>query len=266
MFDKELTFAKQVAYEAGEIMKKYWRTAPDQNAKADATIVTIADEEVNQMVIERVKEAFPDHAIIGEEASHGEVDKHAWVCDPIDGTQLFISEIPFCVFSLAYVYDGEPKVGVVYDPFEDRLYYGQIGGGSFVNGKSLRVKTEMKPRETMGFDWWPSAKFDTLSVVKKLSRERNAYFISPGSATHTAILVAEGAMVASIFPGTMPGNHDIAAAKVIVEEAGGKVTDMFGRAQRYDQPINGAIVSNGVVHEAIVSAVNSVEEVDGNEV
>lgn len=254
-----LSFAKDLAYEAGDIMRKHWRSAPDQKAKSDATLVTIADEQINQLVIDRVRSVYPGHAVIAEEASHGSVEKSAWVCDPIDGTQLFVSEIPFCVFSLAFVYDGDPKVGVVYDPFEDRLYYGVVGKGSFVNGKSLKVKTEMKPRETMGFDWWPTAEFDTLEVVKRLSKERNAYFISPGSATHTAILVAEGNMVASIFPGKTPGNHDIAAAKVIVEEAGGKVTDMFGNPQRYDCPINGAIISNGELHSAIVQTVKEIE-------
>ena len=73
-----------------------------------------------------------------------------------------------------------------------------------------------------------------------------------GSTTHASVLVAQGDLVANIFPGTKGKNVDIATAKVIVEEAGGKVTDLFGNDQRYDRDIQGAILSNGVVHDEIV--------------
>ena len=91
-----------------------------------------------------------------------------------------------------------------------------------------------------------------MTPLSKLSAETNTYMVSPGSTTHMAAMVAQGDFVASIFPGTKGKNVDIAAAKVIVEEAGGKVTDLFGEEQRYDRDIRGAIVSNGVVHDELV--------------
>ena len=89
-------------------------------------------------------------------------------------------------------------------------------------------------------------------VLRALDRQN--YFVSLGSAVHACMCVASGDFAFSIFPGTTGKNYDIAAAKVIVGEAGGRVTDLFGHEQRYDQDINGAIISNGRVHGELVEA------------
>ena len=80
-----LTFAKGLALEAGEAMRQYFGTKPGAHLKADNTIVTVADEEINQLVIDRVRAAYPDHDIDGEEASDRRGSDYVWVCDPIDG-------------------------------------------------------------------------------------------------------------------------------------------------------------------------------------
>ena len=98
-----LDFAKSVAYEAGEIIRKYFVKNPDSEFKKDDSIVTVADKEINDLVIERVKENFPGHAVNGEEASYQQDTKHVWVCDPIDGTNPFAMTVAVSVFSLAYV-------------------------------------------------------------------------------------------------------------------------------------------------------------------
>ena len=112
----------------------------------------------------------------------------------------------------------------------------------------------------MNIDWWPSAQWDVMQVVHDLAYEKDVYVTTVGSTTHAAALVARGEFIASVFVGTKGKNVDIAAAKVIVEEAGGKVTDLFGQEQRYDRDICGALVSNGVVHEDIVKAMRKLIE------
>ncbi len=254
MYDEHLVFAKSVALEAGEVMLKYFGTVMDNEQKEDDTIVTVADKEINTMVINRVNEIYSDHAVIGEEESRHKDTKHAWVCDPIDGTNPFAMSLAVSVFSLAYVYDGEPLVGVIYDPFAKRLFWACKGGGAYVNDEPLSVSTDnFIPGARVNFDWWAKAEFDILPKLTQLSKDTGVYLLSPGSTTHMAALVAQGDFVASIFCGTKGKCMDIAAAKVIVEEAGGKVTDMYGHDQRYDGDINGAIVSNGVVHEQLVN-------------
>src|SRR5882757_6693524 len=156
--DRYLQFAKQLAYDAGAIMKKYFGKQPAHEYKEDETIVTIADKEVNSLVIDRVKEAYPDHAVDGEEESFTNDTEYVWVCDPIDGTNPFAMELPVSVFSLALVIDGQPVVGVIYDPFCDKLYSAAIGNGAFVGDKPLSVsKQSLGPKTRMNFDWWPEA-------------------------------------------------------------------------------------------------------------
>ena len=254
-----LDFAKALARDAGEIMRKYFGKQPDSHLKADNTIVTIADEEINQLVIDRVRATYPEHDIDGEEASDRRGSDYLWVCDPIDGTATFAMELPVSVFSLALVIDGSPEIGVVYAPFSDHLYWAVRGQGSFMDGKQIHVSDKVFGQMAeMNVDWWPSAEWDVMKAIHRLAYDKGAYVTAPGSTTHAAMLVARGAFVASVFAGSRGKNVDIAAAKVIVEEAGGKVTDLFGEDQRYDGDISGAVVSNGVVHDDIIQALREV--------
>jgi fructose-1,6-bisphosphatase/inositol monophosphatase family enzyme len=253
-----LDFAKRLAHQAGDIMMKYFGKNPESELKADDTIVTIADKEINAMVIREVRDHYPAHSVDGEEESNNNDSKYVWVCDPIDGTNPFAMELPVSVFSLALVVDGESVLGVIYDPFRDKLYFAVKEAGAYVNDLPLRVANGgFDVTSRMNFDWWPSAEYDILPSLIQLSRDKGVYLLSPGSTTHMAALVAEGQFVASVFAGSKGKNVDIAAAKVIVEEAGGKVTDLFGNEQRYDGDVKGAIISNGVVHDDIVKYLSS---------
>lgn len=251
-----LTFAKGLALEAGEVMRQYFGTKPGAHLKADNTIVTIADEEINQLVIDRVKAIYPGHDVNGEEASSLSGARYVWACDPIDGTVPFAMELPISVFSLALVVDGRPEIGVVFAPFSEHLYYAVRGGGAFMNDQPIQVNEKVLERgAVMNVDWWRDAGWDVMQAAHDLSCETGVDISSPGSATHAAMLVARGEYVASLFPGVKGKNVDIAAAKVIVEEAGGKVTDIFGDEQRYDRDIRGAVASNGIVHDEIIKRI-----------
>ena len=120
-YEEYLNFAKEIAYEAGTIMKKYFLEDNGANYKYDQTIVTKADIEINHILVERVKEKYPTHSVDGEEEQFGR-SEYVWVCDPVDGTAMYARHIPVAVFSLALVIDGVSKVGVVYDVFTNNLY------------------------------------------------------------------------------------------------------------------------------------------------
>jgi fructose-1,6-bisphosphatase/inositol monophosphatase family enzyme len=251
--EEYLNFAQELARVAGTVMRKYYGKRPDERLKSDNTIVTIADEEINQMVIDRVAERYPEHAVHGEESSSENNSDYVWVCDPIDGTNPFSMEVPVSVFSLALVVDGTPQVGVIYAPFSEHMYTASKGGGSYLNNEPIHVReTGFDVKARMNVDWWVDAKYDVMTPMHRLAYDKNVYILCPGSTTHAGALVARGEFVASIFPGTKGKNVDIAAAKVIVEEAGGKVTDFFGNEQRYDEDLNGAVLSNGIVHDEII--------------
>lgn len=256
MKDEYLIFSKEIAYEAGKIMKKYFSEDNGANYKYDQTIVTKADIEINSLLIKKVKEKFPTHSVDGEEEQFGK-SNYVWVCDPVDGTAMYARHIPVAVFSLALVIDGVPTVGVVYDPFTDNLYSAVKGFGAFKNGIKISVNNieldDMKSVSNM--DMWPEAEYNLYDVIKELGKK--TYFVGVGSVIRACMCVANGEFNLAIFPGTKHKNCDIAAAKVIVEEAGGKVTDLFGNEQRYDCSINGAVISNSVVHSEVIDAIKN---------
>jgi len=257
MEQEYLEFAKEIAYEAGKIMLKYFKGDNGANYKFDQTIVTKADTEINTYLVEKVKEKFPTHSVDGEEEQFGKSD-YVWVCDPVDGTAMYARHIPVAVFSLALVIDGKPEVGVVYDVFTDNLYSAIKGQGAYKNGEKICVNDiELDDmRSVSNFDMWPEAEYNIYDAIKEIGKK--TYFVGIGSVIRACMCVANGDFNLAIFPGTKHKNCDIAAVKVIVEEAGGKVTDLFGNEQRYDRDINGAVVSNGIVHDEVIEILKKI--------
>lgn len=249
-----LDFAKEIANEAGKIMKYYFSKKDISSYKGDKTIVTLADKEINSYLIKRVKEQFPTHSVDGEEEQFGE-SKYVWVCDPIDGTAMYARHIPVSVFSLALVIDGVSTIGVIYDPFNDNMYTAIKGRGAYQNNEKISVNdyTLEDMKSVAHFDSWPEAEYNISNVMQELGRK--TYFISLGSIIRACTCIASGHFILAIFPGTTHKNCDIASVKIIVEEAGGKVTDLFGNEQRYDESINGAVISNGKVHNEVIETI-----------
>ena len=102
---------------------------------------------------------------------------------------------------------------------------------------------------------WPSAEYNLFPIIQELGKK--TYLIGLGSIIRACSCVASGEFTFAIFPGTTHKNCDIAAVKVIVEEAGGKVTNLFGEEQRYDESINGAVISNSKVHNEIINIIKN---------
>lgn len=255
--EEYLEFAKEIAIQAGKIMLKYFTEDNGASYKFDKTIITKADTDINHYLIEQVKQKYPSHFVDGEEEQKIGEGEFVWVCDPIDGTAMYARHIPVAVFSLALVINGEPQVGVVYDPFTFSIYTAIKGKGAFNNGVKMQVNdTELKDMKSVSnMDIWPEEEFGIIDAVKELGKK--TYFVSIGSVAKACMCVANGEFNLAIFPGTKHKNCDIAAAKLIVEEAGGKVTDLFGNEQRYDTDINGAVISNGKVHEEVINVLKS---------
>jgi fructose-1,6-bisphosphatase/inositol monophosphatase family enzyme len=250
----ELDFAKSLAAEAGAIMREHFRTGVPYRDKGDGTPVTLADEAINDLVLERVAAQYPGDGVIGEERSRSAADSsgRVWVCDPIDGTLPFTLGVPTNLFSLALVEDGVPTVGVLYDPYLDRMYEAALGQGASVNGVPLRVSETPLGEAILAL---PGAQFgltDNAALASDVIA-RGMRIFSVSSVTYDGALVAAGQIAACVFPATSV--WDIAALKVLVEEAGGLVTDIDGNSQRYDQPIRGALMSNKRAHDDLVELV-----------
>lgn len=257
----ELKIAKQLAKDAGSVMLKYFNSASaDPTVKSDRTLVTKADTEINAHIIDVLKKETPGHSIWGEEQSEI-IDgaKFTWVCDPVDGTMPFAKGLPISTFSLALVNeDGEGVLGVAYDPFQDRLFEAIKGQGALLNGKSIHVsqKTELSGAFVDEELWLNEQEDVTFDDPRGVLSARGASVTTMCSAVMTGCLVAKGNYEAMVFGQGKP--EDIAALAVIVTEAGGKVTDLFGNEQRYDTNIRGAIVSNGAVHDELLEIIRKI--------
>jgi len=244
-------FAIKLAKQAGKIIKDNFTSNMKKEWKSDNTPVTETDLKINQLVIDAVKKHFPTHSIIAEEGSY-KVDnsEYSWVCDPVDGTIPFSHGIPTCAFSLALVKNGAPILGVIYDPFIDRLFFAEKGKGAFLNNKKIHVST------TSDFDksliGLTAGKKDSLEIFEKLT-DLKARVVGHWSIVYPGMLVATGDLIATI--GRKLSVWDVAALKIIVEEAGGKVTSLLGEEQRYDGEIKGCLITNGEVHNKIVETI-----------
>ena len=251
-----LEFAIHVAHYAGKIMKEYFDSEEkDIEYKEDRTPVTMIDKNINKYLINQVKSFYPSHSVDGEEEEYIVDSDYVWVCDPIDGTSMYTREIPVSVFSLALVYKGQPIVGVVYDPFLDKMYSAIKDNGAFCNGNKIYVSDKDYGDMGASVDYcmWNKAKYDTLKIVADIRGDVKTCQV--GSVAHACMLVASGKLIGELFPGTSHGHCDIAASKLIVEEAGGKVTSFKGEEQRYDKDIDGALITNGKSHEKLLSKI-----------
>lgn len=250
-----LEFAKTIASYAGEVMIASYQKVVDLTYKEDQTPVTEVDKKINHYLIEKVKEKYPEHSVLGEEESFSQNSDYVWVCDPLDGTSMYIHHLPVFVFSLALVCQGKPVVGVIYNPILDKMYTAIEDEGAYCNGNRLHVND--KQLGDLGYktnvEIFHNKIIDEVSLIGELKPVSK--IASIGSVAMASMAVAEGYFSCNIFPGTEHGNCDIAASYLIVKEAGGKVTDLDGNEQRYDQDIKGAIISNGVSHEDILEKV-----------
>lgn len=260
-YQSELTIAKALASEAGKIMLEYFNSATaNPTLKSDRTIVTKADADINDLVIKVLQERTPTYSVWGEEQSailNG--SEFTWVCDPVDGTQPFAKVIPISTFSLALVdKEGRSVVGVVYDPFQDRLYEAVAGNGAFLNGKKITVSAtiDLKGAYIDEELWINNEEHVTFIDPKEALNKAGSKVTTLCSACITGCFVAQGSYDALLFGQGKP--EDIAALSVIVTEAGGKVTDLFGNQQRYDTNIKGAIVSNGLIHDELVEKLKNI--------
>lgn len=181
--------------------------------KADASLVTRADREVELLIRNRLKSQYPSFSFLGEEfGRHGDDDAPLWAVDPIDGTTNLVFGIPFWGVSIGLIIKGEPAAGVFYMPRTEDMFHAVKGKGGFWNGKRLQVqdRSEFHPEDPIGFT---SSALKNLPVGRLVGRLRCLGSIA-GDIAHTAT----GALTGLI--GFTEGAYDMAAALCVAYEAG----------------------------------------------
>lgn len=247
----QVAFLQDIATKAGELLLTYFQAAGQPtDVKADNSPVTAADFAVNRMVIEEVKKHYPDYGVLGEEESSLEGRSKLFVVDPLDGTRMFAMGSPLFCFAAAVVEAGVPVAGIITNPLANRTLVAETGKGAYLveTGQTVRVNEQRSLEGALvNAGWDKKWGFMVEELYQRGARTLQLYSIA-----EVASLIATGGLAGEVY--LHPYAHDVAAAKVIVEEAGGKVTDIFGANQSYDQPVRGAILSNGYIHDELLDA------------
>ncbi len=240
-----------MAREAGGLLMDYFRRRVKIEYKGDVDLVTVADRKSEALILERIRAQFPAHDVMGEEGARIEIGgEYKWYVDPLDGTTNFAHGFPvFCV-SLAVERRGQRIAGVIYDPTRDEMFSAELGSGARLNGTAIHVSTTAKLGECLIATGFPS---------HKRHKNPNIYFYHQltlrthgvrraGSAALDLCNVASGR-----FDGFWEFNlnpWDTAAGVLIVQEAGGKVTDFSGG--EFQIASRETLASNGLVHDALL--------------
>jgi len=240
-----------IAREAGTLLMGYFRQRVKIEYKGEADLVTVADRKSEACILERIRRQFPTHDVLGEEGARIESGSdYKWYVDPLDGTTNFAHGYPvFCV-SLAVEYRGQRVAGVIYDPTRDELFSAEKGSGAQLNGEPIHVSSTAKLVECLVATGFPS---------HKRHKSPNIYFYHQLTLrTHGVRRAGSAALdlcnvAAGRFDGFWELNlnpWDTAAGVLIVEEAGGRVTDFSGGP--FQIASRETLASNGLVHDALI--------------
>lgn len=223
-----LSVASQAALEATLFLKQAFnQDIQDLRVKARDDLSSLADKEAERMIVAQLSKHFPDHNILGEES--GLVDKGSdftWVIDPLDGTTNFIQRIPYFGCSIGLAQHGVPILGVITYPLAGQVILAEQGQGAWLEGRLVRVVERKLEESLVTFDLQAGEKVKGLDVIKKIAPQARGvrWF---GAAVITMMELAMGRNQAYIHPSLK--DWDACAGAIIIQEAGGVVTNLEGQ-------------------------------------
>lgn len=250
-----LNFAIETARDAGQLLLEKFGRITTVTKKGDINLVTEADLASEALIIERIKSHQPRHSILAEEAGEavtiGGDNTWKWIIDPLDGTTNYAHGYPCFAVTIALEHDGEVVLGVTYDPTRNELFAAEKGQGATLNGKPIRVSATEELGNSLictGFPYDFKRKDDfARHLTQFLLNSRGVR--RDGSAAIDLAYVACGRFDGFWEEGLKP--WDLAAGRLLIEEAGGWVTNYDGSAfSIYSPPV---VASNGKIHNEMLA-------------
>ena len=246
--------------QGGAILLDYHRNLQSLQvqSKGHSDYVTEADLTVQEALVRLIRQHHPEHDILAEEEKEApRRNATRWIIDPLDGTTNFIHGFPVFAISIAVEHDGCMHLGAVYDPSRDELFLAEKGRGATLNGQPLRVSTRNEPSQALiatGFPWREKALL--ASYLKVFSRifTQVSDLRRTGSAALDLAYVASSRCDGFWEVGLKP--WDIAAGHLLVQEAGGRVTDFTGGEKHIW--IGDVIAGNPAMHELLLGVIQDV--------
>jgi histidinol-phosphatase len=240
---------------AETIILEHYKGNLDVSTKDDNTPVTIADKQAEEIIKKTILASFPDHTFFGEEGEKVDLRDHkgfTWIIDPIDGTKSYIRGIPLFGTLLALLHDGELIVGVSNAPVWGELIYAAKGQGAFIKNSQAHVSRTQNISEAYISNGRLKYFEDINKMPQLLALGRQAEWARGMGDFWMYHLVSRG-NIDIMMEGSVKF-WDIAAAKVIVEEAGGTMTQLDGQPITYQSTT--ALATNGVLHTKAVAAMS----------
>jgi len=251
--ENDLALLEETVRAAGDIARKFYGGDYKRWSKEGGSPVTEADLAVNKFLCDRLMAARPDYGWLSEENPDDPVrleKREVFVIDPIDGTIAFLKNRPHFTICAALVVEGRPWCGVVYNPIKEELYSARTGAGAYRNGAAIHVA----PRDQL----------EGCAMLGDRSQLTQApwppmHVQNRNSVAYRLVLVADGSADASVSL-TAKRDWDLAAADVILHEAGGLLTDAQGATLIYNRPVTkqaSIVAANPRLHSGIVTLLKS---------
>jgi len=258
---KKIDILKTIAREAGEIIREGYHATKQITHKGMVDLVTQYDVAVEKFVIEKLQEVFPEHTLVGEESHQGSYhyDKAIYI-DPIDGTTNFVHGFPHLALSMGVWEGGIPVMAVVYNPILEELFWAVQGEGAYLNEKRLSVSSQDTLQQSLIGTGFPYAKVNAgieyhwviNCLTNLLPHIRDIRRL--GAAAVDLCYLAEGRIDAFYEIDLKP--WDVAGGILILLEAGGKVSNVFGKAYDFDD--KSIVCSNGLVHGQLLEKLEAI--------
>lgn len=252
MYAEELAFANELADEAGRIGLSFFGGSFDVRLKADRTPVTEADVSIEEMIRSAVRERFPGDGVLGEEGGSEGEGRRRWIVDPVDGTKNFADGVQVWSNLIALAVDEVPVVGVVNFPALGERYTAAREGGARLNGEPIRVSRA--DRVSRAFvvvggmaDWLDGEDARGVQDLVLEARRNRGFGDAWGH-----MLVARGS--ADVMLERELATWDWAAVQVVVEEAGGRMSQLNGSPLAHGESV---LTTNGLLHDEIVARLRS---------
>jgi myo-inositol-1(or 4)-monophosphatase len=246
-----LETSAEIAREAGALLAKYFERRVTFELKGEHDLVTEADRASEQLVIERLRSHFPSHSIVAEEGGgHSGSSDYCWYVDPLDGTTNFAHGFPMYNVTMALEHAGSLVAGVIFDPEHNEMFASERGSGAYMNNRRIRVSKVSRIEDALVATGFPSQKrhqdvnihfYYQLAMITHGVRRA-------GSAALDLAYVASGRLDAFWEFGLNP--WDMAAGILLIEEAGGKCSDMKGAPATLRGPH--LLADNGTIHDAML--------------
>jgi myo-inositol-1(or 4)-monophosphatase len=250
-----------IAKESGKLLLERIDTSYTVDTKdSEYDLVTEMDNETEERIKSEILANFPNHRVFGEESIYYEKNNiykevmngpYVWILDPIDGTANYVHQLPGYTISIAMISYGKIKLGIVYNPANDEMFWAEKGKGAFLNGKKINVSSRATLSQSILATGFPTdienARSVVLKEITKLGPHCRNIRVFGSAALHCAY-VAAGRIEAYWEPGL--NLWDIAAGTLLVDEAGGKISKMDGSEFAFD--FNDYLCTNGKINKELI--------------